>query len=139
MRSTRRRQRRTQALHDIPLTPLIDTALTLLVIFMVTSPLINNAIKISLPKGNIQECANMQQEFVVYVDNKNDIFFNGKCVKGDELVTALQQAVADKKDQVVFVKGDEASVYGNVLKLVGHIKKIDGIGHVALVTQEERL
>lgn len=138
MRSFRRRQRRNQtALNDIPLTPLIDTALTLLIIFMVASPMINNAIKVSLPKSNMQEASNTPQEFVVYVDHTNTIFFDGKSMSDADLVIALNQALAGKEDQVVFIKGDEAAIYGKIYKLVDHIQeKVDGIRHVELVSEK---
>ena len=50
MRS-RGRRRRLQAMNDVSLTPLIDTALTLLIIFMVATPMMRNSIRVTLPSG----------------------------------------------------------------------------------------
>ena len=47
----RRRRLRRVTLPEISLTPLIDTALVLLVIFMVATPMMRNAIHIDLPEG----------------------------------------------------------------------------------------
>jgi len=139
MRYTRnRRFRRRNALHDIPLTPLIDVALTLLVIFMVASPMLNNVIKVSLPKGNVQEDAHTTQEYVVYVDENNTLFFDGKSMNDADIVKALKEALAGKEDQVVFVKADEAARYGSILELIDTIKDVGGIKHVALATQQKR-
>ena len=58
-----RRSRRSSSMGipEITLTPLIDTALTLLIIFMVTSPMINNGIKVDLPQGKVQEIQGIQE------------------------------------------------------------------------------
>ena len=73
-RSFRSRRRQSSQLLDISLTPLVDTALTLLVIFMITTPMIQNAIRVSLPKGQAKEDADNQQELVVYVDKDKKLF-----------------------------------------------------------------
>ena len=48
MRSSRRRK--SNFIPEITLTPLIDTALTLLVIFMITTPIMKNSLKVSSPE-----------------------------------------------------------------------------------------
>ena len=52
-----RRKSRRAAKHmpEISLTPLIDTALVLLVIFMVATPIMKNSLTIDLPKGHMKE------------------------------------------------------------------------------------
>ena len=61
-----RRRRKTGCLvPEITLTPLIDTALTLLIIFMVTTPMMHNAIKVNLPRGNVKEDRGSKQELIV--------------------------------------------------------------------------
>ena len=137
IRSRRRRARRkASAVLDISLTPLIDTALTLLVIFMITTPMIQNAIRVTLPKGNAKEDGGSQQELVVYVDKDTKLFFNTKELSKADLVTQLQDAIGEQKDKMVFVKADQAVSYGNVLELVDHLKVIGGISHVVLATQK---
>ena len=54
-RYNRRKRRASVLMQEISLTPLIDMALTLLIIFMVTAPMLNNAIKVELPKGQAKE------------------------------------------------------------------------------------
>lgn len=130
------RRRRASLMGDLSMTPLIDTALTLLVIFMIATPMIQNAIRVSLPKGKAKEDAGTRQEIVVYVDKDKKIFFNGNEIKHPELVDALKKRIGDQKDKMVFVKADQAVPYGNVLELVDHIKVVGGISHVVLATQK---
>lgn len=123
-------------MHDISLTPLIDTALTLLVIFMVTTPMIHNAIRVTLPKGSAKEDGGVQHELIVSIDKDKKIFFEGTEQKPDALVSLLKKKVGEKKDKMVFVKADQAVAYGTVLELVDHIKVVGGISHVVLATQK---
>jgi len=135
-RHVRRKRQKAHALLDISMTPLIDTALTLLVIFMITTPMIQNAIRVTLPKGKAKEDGGTQQEIVIYVDKDKKVFFNNKEVQGHELVAQLKERLAQQKDKMVFVKADQTVPYGNVLELVDHLKTVGGISHVVLATQK---
>ena len=73
-KNKRKRTRRFEMPH-ISLTPLIDAALTLLIIFIVTAPAIQNGIKIDLPQGKSKEVGS-QQELVVSLNKKGLIYFN---------------------------------------------------------------
>ena len=105
-RTLRYKRRRATALLDLSLTPLIDTALTLLIIFMITTPIIQNAIRVSLPKGH-----------------------------QEELIELLKQRVGEQQDKHVYVKADQDVSYGKVIELVDRIKVVGGVSHVILATQ----
>src|SRR5439155_509659 len=124
-----------RALTDIPLTPLIDTALTLLIIFIVSAPMMHNAIKVSLPKGNSKEDAGGRQDCVVYLDKNNQIFFNGKKYEYVALITEVKQGVERNRDRIIIVKADEAISYGRVIELVDQLKVV-GMKYVVLAMQK---
>ena len=137
LRTTRSLRRgRQSSLVDIPLTPLIDTALTLLIIFMVTAPMIQNAIRVDLPRGKAKEDAGAQQELVVFLDKDNKLFFNGDQIATDVAIDKLKQLAGESGDRTVFVKADQAASYGKVIELVDQIKVVSGIKYVALATQK---
>jgi biopolymer transport protein ExbD len=133
--SRSRRQKEVKAMTDIPLTPLIDTALTLLVIFMVSTPVVQQAIKVNLPRGQAQEEKGANQQLIVYLDSESKISFNGTSLTQEALFQELKKVTADKKDQTVFVRADRAVSYGTVVELVDQIKVVGGIKYVALATQ----
>ncbi|HZW60984.1 MAG TPA: biopolymer transporter ExbD, partial [Candidatus Babeliales bacterium] len=137
MQRSRRRNRRTlAALPEIGLTPLIDTALTLLIIFMVTSPMINNVIKVELPKGRANEDSGTKQELIVFVDKDAHIYLNDQKMNNlDELIKKIKAQVGNDANRTVFVKADQTVHYGNVIELVDHIKVVGGISYVALATK----
>jgi len=121
---------------DIPLTPLIDTALTLLIIFMVTAPMIQNAIRVDLPKGKAKEDAGAEQELVVFLDKENQLFFNGDKMALEDVIKKVQTIAGKEGDRTVFVKADQVASYGKVIELVDQIKVVGGIKYVALATQK---
>ena len=134
-RVLRRKRRKANVMTDIPLTPLIDTALTLLIIFMITTPMMHNAIKVQLPQGQAKEDKSTQQELVVYVDKEGKLFVNGVSFDTDlKVIDDLRERVGHDNNKTVYVKADQAVSYGLVITLVDKIKVIGGIKYVALAT-----
>lgn len=134
IRSTGRRRRRALVSQEISLTPLIDTALTLLIIFMVTTPMMHNAIKITLPQAKKNDEMEPAKELIVYVDEKGDLYLHKNKFNLASLMTEIQSIVGKKRDQIVFIKADKSVSYGNVISIVDNLQTIDGVQHVALAT-----
>lgn len=132
----RRNRRKTSALTDIPLTPLIDTALTLLIIFMVTTPMMQNSIKVELPQGQAREAGDTQQELIVFIDKDEKIYINDIPVSKDAMINTLKKKIGSNTQKTVFVKGDKGAHYGYVLEIVDQIKMVGGVKYVALATKK---
>ena len=136
MRSSRGRRRRLTAMNDVSLTPLIDTALTLLIIFMVATPMMRNSIRVTLPKGQAQEDTSPNQELVVQISENKELQFNGETIKGlDQLIAQLKKSIGNQQDRVVHIYGAKNVDYGFVIEFVDSLKSVGGIRHVALATQ----
>jgi biopolymer transport protein ExbD len=140
---SQRNRRKQQSLPELNITPLIDTALTLLIIFMVATPMLKkeqNALQIELPKGNSKEVADTRnQELVVTIskDGKDiKIAFNGKIVQEKQLIDQLKKSVSTKAQKTVFIQADTGAPYGKVIELIDKIKYVGGVSYVALATTE---
>jgi len=142
MRNRRRGRTTTGNQPLVTLTPLIDMALTLLVIFMVATPMMHRAIKVELPKGNVDELKGAKpakKEIVVYIDKQEHMYVNGDVIKKEsELIPLIQRLAQELAVDLVMVKADEGVAYGKVITLVDAIKSIGGITYVALATQKPR-
>lgn len=134
--SFRSRRSRVSVPPEITLTPLIDTALTLLIIFMVTTPMIHNAIKVNLPKGRVKEDMGATQELTVYIDKDEKLYLNGTAVTQQALIAELTKMVGKSRDKMVYINADRVVEVGTVIEIVDQMKCIEGIAHVAFSTQK---
>lgn len=133
MRSTRKRTRAKRGMTDITLTPLIDTALTLLVIFMITAPMMRNSINIQLPQGQVKELQDDHPKLFIQINTKGELFFDGKPIDNrDKLIATIKAEAARTKITTVVIEGDERVDYGAVFGLVDQIKRVGGIHEVAM-------
>ena len=98
---------RTQtSLSDINITPLVDVVLVLLIIFMVTAPVLQSGIEVSVPKT--------------------------KTVKE---ITEERLVISVDKQQRVFLRADKSVPYGELMALMNELRTA-GYLHVALVGLE---
>ncbi|MBT3828155.1 protein TolR [bacterium] len=137
MMRRRRRARHSNNLHvEISMTPLIDTALTLLIIFMITTPMMQQMIKVELPKGSTSEITSPDLDVIVSIDKKGLLYLNGKKASDyTQLIERIKKVVGRASDRVVTVQADRSVAYGMVLELVDRIKYLGGIEYVALATE----
>lgn len=132
----KRRKSRITPINEVSLTPLIDTALTLLVIFMVATPILHNSIKVDLPKSHLKESKDNKQEVVVTVDKTGQIFVNSILANLNNLPDLINNQLKNSSQKVVFVHADHSISYKAVVDVVDKIKYIAGVEHVVLSTQK---
>jgi biopolymer transport protein ExbD len=136
---SRRRKSRNRSINTpkVSLTPLIDTALTLLIIFMITAPMMTNIIKVELPSSRANEgVAHEQQEFIVSIDKSKNLYLNAQKMSMDLLIKKLQKEIGKEQNAVVFVQADQGVSYGQVIDVVDTLKTVGGIKYVALATKQ---
>ncbi len=139
MRRTRRRKRSGFVSPEVTLTPLIDTALTLLIIFMVTTPMINNAIRVDLPHGQAQEGGKEPARLVVVIDKDENVFFNNMPVTLDKVgdqVKLYLASLAIQEEQRVWINIDKTNSCDTLIKVIDSIKVIGGVKDVAVATRK---
>lgn len=129
----RRSSERIRTMPEIVLTPLIDTALTLLVIFIVTAPMVQNGIKIDLPQGKSKEVGS-SQELVLTLGKDNKIYFNSYPVEKNQVVSVIQKELSGRPETPVYVRADENISYGKVIEVVDELKHA-GVTYVAMSTR----
>jgi biopolymer transport protein TolR len=117
---------------DITLTPLIDTALTLLVIFMIAAPMMRNSINVRLPKGHVKEASDSEERIFVQIDKEGHLFVDGKLISRNAFLDSLKKEAHRSSITMVVVEADEQVGYGKVYDLVDAIKQLGVIDNVAM-------
>lgn len=134
-----RRKGRKVTMPEIVLTPLIDVALTLLVIFLVCAPMVTNGIRVDLPQGNSKE-VKTQQEYVITISkgeraNEEKYYFNSYPVARSMLVETVEKSLGSEKSKVdVAIRTDATVEVGKLITLIDEFKQA-GIEHVGIITQ----
>ena len=130
--STSSGQTRT-SLAEINITPLVDVVLVLLVIFMITAPVLQSGIEVSVPKTRtVKEIT--EQRVVLTIDRDAQVFLGDKLVNIHELPNLLRQGNEDTTKKVIYLRADERVPFGNFASLMDAVKQA-GITNISIVTQ----
>ena len=132
---------------DINIVPYIDVMLVLLVIFMMTTPIIEQGVEVELPQtdANIVEYTK-DQPTVITIDKQGDYYINSledataEMTEEGEKVSinvAVNRVIARLQiwpEMKVFVRGDKNVDYGSVVELMALLQQ-NGVDKVGIVTE----
>lgn len=121
---------------DINITPMLDLAYVLLVIFILMATASVQGIKVNLPKASKSPSLAKPKTQAITVNNKGDVFLNTVPVT----LQQLEQQLAQKKSQIpdlpVVVKGDSLTQYQGVMNVLDVLGRLD-ITQVGLATKAQ--
>lgn len=122
-----------EVLSEINVTPLVDVMLVLLVVFIVTAPLLTNAIPINLPKTEAVAPLEQLDPLVVSIDHEGQLFINKDAIASDTLEQRLVEAKGQDAELRVQLQADDGVNYGEVARAMASIERA-GITKLAVVT-----
>jgi biopolymer transport protein ExbD len=107
-------------LSDINITPLLDLAFVLLIIFVITTPLLEQSLKLELPGGGLEDKAPKRREDVKTVEIARDgtYVMAGKKMSLNEVEATLVQAFKSNPKLGVIIRGDAKAEYEMVTKVL---------------------
>jgi biopolymer transport protein ExbD len=124
-----------EVMSAINTTPLVDVMLVLLIIFLITIPVVTTSIPVTLPKERVEVRETKPENVIISVDAKGDIYwYDAKMQSADALVTKLKAVSQMKPQPEVQIRGDLASRYGGVGKVLLACQRA-GITKVAFITE----
>ncbi len=120
-------------LSEINVTPLVDVMLVLLIMFMVTTPLMQQGIEVDLPKTSASGVDLSEEPFVLVIgpDQKMTIVKNKIAMA--ELRTKLKAIFEHKKNKQIYIQADRKVDYGFVAEAMAEIRAA-GIFNIGLLT-----
>lgn len=118
---------------DINVTPLVDVMLVLLIIFMVTAPLIEQGVKVDLPKTKAPSIDSNQAKLVLAINKERKIFLGETEIPYAELRDKLSANERVKREKEVYLHADRNLPYGYVVDLMAILKEA-GVENLGMVT-----
>lgn len=128
-----RRRTRNRLNADINVTPLVDVMLVLLIVFMVAAPLLSVGVPVELPKTDAKSLPSETEPITITVDRDGNVFLQETEVTLDELVARLTAIAGNGYDERIYLRGDNASDYGNVMRVMARVNAA-GYSNLGLVT-----
>ena len=125
------------SLSELNITPLLDLVFVLLVIFIITTPQLNNSLEINLPSGKpppAKPDAPKPRINRIFVDVKGQPFLNDIACSLPGLKDKLRQMKAADAGLSVVVEGSEEVDYQNVINVLDIIQQLD-ITKLGLATE----
>jgi biopolymer transport protein TolR len=122
-----------RAMSDINVTPLVDVMLVLLIIFMITAPMLNNAgVDIDLPKEEAPPLDRDEDQLIIAIDGDLNYYINESTFSREEMGVKLAAIAKANPDQPVFLEADGSVPYRAVAALLADAKQA-GMPRVGLV------
>jgi len=126
-----------EVMNEINVTPLVDVMLVLLIIFIVTIPVINHAIKVQLPQESSQPVQTPPQTLQIAVTADGQYSYQERTYD-DASLQALLQAEGQKQPQPeLHILGDKAVRYEKVTALMTMAKNA-GLEKIGFVTSPQQ-
>lgn len=119
---------------DINVTPMLDLAYVLLVIFIIMTTASVQGIKVNLPKASNAPSLAKPQTKAITITDTGQIYLDAYPVSIDELRTRLGEYRAANPELPVVIKGDTVVQYGKVMEVLELLGQLD-ITQLGLVTQ----
>lgn len=121
---------------EINVTPLVDVMLVLLVVFIVTAPLLSNAVTVNLPKTAINSPPQQKKALSVSIDKEGKIYLDRAPVQLSALEGELKKLNAGSEEVSVQLNADEGVDYGVVAKAISSIDR-GGVKRLSVMTAGE--
>jgi biopolymer transport protein ExbD len=119
---------------DINVTPMLDLAYVLLVIFIIMTTASVQGIKVDLPKASNTPSLAKPKTKAITINEQGQLFLDAYPVTLAELETRLAQFKAADPDLPVVVKGDARVQYDKVIEVLDLVGRLE-ITQLGLVTQ----
>jgi biopolymer transport protein TolR len=126
---------------EINVTPMVDIMLVLLIIFMVVTPLLQDAVSVAIPKGlNPDEEGDITNErsVVVSIPFAGSYYVGRDPVAKDELVKTIENRMKQRRPdepQVVYIRGGIGVPYGDVVDVINYVRDA-GYQQIGLVAEK---
>lgn len=121
---------------EINVTPLVDVMLVLLIIFMITTPLMNHKVKVQLPEAVVQKKDEKKQQITpitISVTETGELFLNDEPTTRQAIESRLSVEAQKTPQPPVQIRGDKTTPYRMINEVV-KIAQAQGMAKVGFIT-----
>jgi biopolymer transport protein TolR len=118
--------RETGTLSEINVTPLVDVMLVLLIVFMVTAPIMQTGVDVTLPEAKAQSVPDESGKLIITMTKDHRVFIGRMEIPVADVETKLKANAKLQADREVYLHADTALSYGDVVKVMAAIKLAGG-------------
>jgi biopolymer transport protein ExbD len=123
-------------LSDINITPLLDLAFVLLIIFVITTPLLEQGLNLRLPEGGTEDSRKLNPADIRTVDiSPTGMYkFRNQILPPESIAAALRAEQQKNPNIVVAIRADQSSRYAYVAHFLDRLERV-GVVNVSLRTE----
>ncbi len=118
---------------EINMTPLVDVMLVLLVIFIITLPVIQHAVKVDLPSASSTRSTPPPDNLQLSIDAQGQYFLGKQALDAHGLFTRLQVEASKDPQPQLYIRGDKRVPYAFVAQAMSSAQRA-GLQRVGFVT-----
>ncbi|MCP1576077.1 biopolymer transport protein ExbD [Herbaspirillum rubrisubalbicans] len=122
---------------EINTTPLVDVMLVLLIIFIITIPVMNHAVKIDLPKASSQPDQVKPESINLSIDAAGNVFWNEEKIDSSELNARIAAAAQQQPQPELHLRAERTTQYEKVAQVMSAAQS-GGLAKIGFVTDPEK-
>ncbi|MDH5392501.1 MAG: biopolymer transporter ExbD [Gammaproteobacteria bacterium] len=123
-----------EVMSEINMTPLVDVMLVLLIIFIIAMPLLNQAIKIDLPKADNQTTSISPETITLSVNESGKLYWNKQAISQAVLQQKLQAVAQQQPQPEIHLRGDRHVEYAYIVRVMTAVRHA-GIEKLGFITE----
>ena len=122
---------------EINTTPLVDVMLVLLIIFIITIPVINQSVKIDLPRASSQPQDLKPENINLDIDAQGQIYWNREAIDASQLGIRIATAAQKTPQPELHLQAERTTQYEKVAQVMA-AAQTGGLSKIGFITEPEK-
>jgi biopolymer transport protein ExbD len=122
---------------EINTTPLVDVMLVLLIIFIMTIPVMNHAIKIDLPRASNQPDDSKPENIDLSIDTTGKIYWNNEAIDMNQLNLRIASAAQKQPQPELHLRAERTTHYEKVAQVMA-AAQTGGLSKIGFITEPKK-